>query len=130
MDNILISSVKLLSPGHTQHGQVVDILIETGNIGKIAKNIKLNDKKVQVIDGTGCVASPGFFDLNATFGEPGLETKEDIETGTEVAAAGGFTGVAVHPNTNPPIHSRSEVALVVNRAKGNLVDVYPIGAIS
>src|SRR5690606_36000883 len=43
---------------------------------------------------------------------------------------GGYTGVAVYPNTNPPIHSSSEVALVVNSAKGNIVDVYPVGTIS
>src|SRR5690606_1371754 len=34
------------------------------------------------------------------------------------------------PNTNPPIHSRSEVALIVNSAKGNLVDVFPVGTVS
>jgi len=38
--------------------------------------------------------------------------------------------VAIHPNTNPPLHSRSEIALVVNTAKGNLVNVFPIGSLS
>ncbi|WP_400263569.1 dihydroorotase family protein [Sphingobacterium sp. SG20118] len=46
------------------------------------------------------------------------------------AAAGGFTAVAVMPNTEPAIQSRAEVALIVNIAKGNLVDVLPIGAVS
>ncbi|NGM65193.1 dihydroorotase [Sphingobacterium sp. SGR-19] len=130
MDNILISSAQLIVPGHPQNGNIVDILIESGNISRIAPRIKQTNKQIRVIDGKGAIVSAGFFDLHANFGEPGLETKEDIITGTAAAAAGGYTGVAVYPNTNPPIHSRSEVALVVNSAKGNIVDVYPVGTIS
>ncbi|RZF62295.1 dihydroorotase [Sphingobacterium corticibacterium] len=130
MDNILISSAQLILPGHPQNGKIVDILIEKGCISRIAPNIKPTTKKLHIVDGKGAVVSAGFFDLHANFGEPGLETKEDITTGIAAAAAGGYTGVAVYPNTNPPIHSRSEVALVVNTAKGNIVDVYPVGTIS
>lgn len=130
MDNILISSAQLILPGHPQNGNIVDILIEKGHISRIAPDIKPTNKKIHNLDGKGRVVSAGFFDLHANFGEPGLETKEDITTGTKAAAAGGYTGVAVYPNTNPPIHSRSEVALIVNSAKGNIVDVYPVGTIS
>lgn len=130
MDNILISSAQLVLPGHPQNGNIVDILIEKGRISRVAKNIRPTNKKLHVVDGKGRMISAGFFDLHANFGEPGLETKEDITTGTAAAAAGGYTGVAVYPNTNPPIHSRSEVALIVNSAKGNIVDVYPVGTIS
>jgi len=130
MDNILISSAQFILPGHPQNGKIVDILIEKGCISRIAPNIKPTTKKTHIVDGKGAVVSAGFFDLHANFGEPGLETKEDITTGIAAAAAGGYTGVAVYPNTNPPIHSRSEVALVVNTAKGNIVDVYPVGTIS
>ncbi|TYR35354.1 dihydroorotase [Sphingobacterium phlebotomi] len=130
MDNILISSAQLILPGHPHNGNIVDILIEKGHISRIAPDIKPTNKKIHNVDGKGRVVSAGFFDLHANFGEPGLETKEDITTGTKAAAAGGYTGVAVYPNTNPPIHSRSEVALIVNSAKGNIVDVYPVGTIS
>lgn len=130
MDNILISAAQLLWPGHSKNGDIVDILIEKGQISRVAKNIKPTHKKLRVLDGKGCIVSAGFFDLHANFGEPGLETKEDLATGTAAAAAGGYTGVAVYPNTNPPIHSRSEVALIVNSTKGNLVDVRPVGTIS
>jgi dihydroorotase len=73
---------------------------------------------------------PGFFDLNCNVGELGLEVKEDLQTGTAAAAAGGFTGIALMPNTQPPVHSKAEVEYLLNRAKGNLVDIYPLGAIS
>ncbi len=130
MATILITSATLVSASHPLHLTSVDVLVKNGKIEKIAKNIKTDDKKLQVIDAKDSFLAVGFFDLNVNFGEPGYETKEDIQTGTAAAAAGGFTAVAVHPNTNPPVHSRSEVALIVNAAKGNIVDVYPVGAIS
>ena len=130
MKSLLITSVKVILPGNEHHQQTVDIFIEKGKIAQIGNIIKVADKNVETIDGTGKLLSPGFFDLHANFGEPGLETKEDIQTGAAAAAAGGFTAVAVMPNTEPAIQSRSEVALVVNAAKGNIVDVHPIGAIS
>lgn len=130
MKSLLITSVKVILPGNEYHQQTVDVFIEKGKIAQIGNTIKVADKNVETIDGTGKILSPGFFDLHANFGEPGLETKEDIRTGTAAAAAGGFTAVAVMPNTEPAIQSRSEVALVVNAAKGNIVDVHPIGAIS
>src|SRR5690606_22565477 len=117
-------------PNHKFNGQHVDILIKEGLIADIGNKITRKDKNIQIIDAADAVVSAGFFDLNANIGEPGYETKEDVRSGTAAAAAGGFTGISVHPNTNPAIQSRSEVSLLVNAAKGNLVDVYPIGAIS
>lgn len=130
MKSVLITSVKVVLPGNEFDQQVVDVFIEKGKISKIAKSIEVADKNIEIFDGTGNVLSAGFFDLNANFGEPGLETKEDITSGSAAAAAGGFTAVAVMPNTEPAIQSRAEVALIVNIAKGNLVDVLPIGAVS
>jgi len=129
MATLIITSATLISSSHPLHLSKVDVLIKNGKIEQLANHIPV-DPKVQHMDGTDCYLSAGFFDLNVNLGEPGYETKEDITTGTAAAAAGGFTAVAVHPNTNPPIHSRAEVALIVNTAKGNLVDVYPIGAVS
>lgn len=130
MNTILITSAQLILPDHIFHKQVVDVLIKNGKIADISKKIETKDKDIQIIQGEGLMLSPGFFDLNVNIGEPGLETKEDVKTGTAAAAAGGFTGIAVHPNTSPALQSRSEVSLLVNIAKGNLVDVHPIGAIS
>ena len=130
MNTFLITSAKLILPGHTYNGQQVDILIQDGVIADLGNKISPKDRNIQVIDASSAVVSAGFFDLNANIGEPGYETKEDVQSGTAAAAAGGFTGISVHPNTNPAIHSRSEVSLLVNAAKGNLVDVYPIGSIS
>ncbi len=130
MDTLLITSAKVAFPNSPFHNAEVDVLVEKGKITAVAPRIELGDKKVRVFDAKGQYIAPGFFDLNVNFGEPGLETKEDVLTGCAAAVAGGFTGVAVHPNTQPPVYTHSEVALIVSRAKDLPVDVYPVGAIS
>lgn len=130
MNNFLISDALLLLPGHPLHGKKVALYIERGKVKQLTASGIKPDPKTTVIDGAGQFLSPGFFDLNARFGEPGLETKEDIASGCAAAIAGGFTGVALQPNTVPPIDSQSGVALLVNRAKDQPVDVHPVGAIS
>jgi len=125
--NLLIKSATISDPGSPYYQQVTDVLIENGQIVKIAKGI---ESDAEIFDARGKQLSPGFFDLNCNIGELGLETKEDLKTGTQAAAAGGFTGLALMPNTQPPAHSKSEIEYLVNRAKNNLVDIYPLGAIS
>jgi len=127
--NILIRSAKIISPGSGYHHKVKDILIEKGAIAAIGDKLP-NGKKYKEITGKGLTVSPGWLDLFAFLGDPGYESSEDIKTGTKAAAAGGFTGVCCMPNTKPAIHSKSEVEYVINKAKGNVVDIYPIGAIS
>ena len=128
MTRLLIKNATILDKESPHHSQAADLLIVDGVISHIGKAGKTDE--MEVIDGTGQYLSPGFFDMNVNFGEPGLETKEDIESGSRAAAAGGFTGVALMPNTQPPVHSKSEVAYLVNRAQNNLVDMFPLGSIS
>ena len=125
--NLLIKSATIVDPNSPFDQKVADILIQNGTIAKIASNI-ISDETV--FDAKGKHVSPGFFDLNCNIGELGFETKETLETGTRAAAAGGFTGVALMPNTQPPVHSKAEVEYLCNRAKNTLVDVYPLGTIS
>ncbi|WP_184549701.1 dihydroorotase [Mucilaginibacter sp. FT3.2] len=125
--NLLIKSATILDPGSPFHQQIADILIENGVITRIADDIEAD---AELVDAEGKYVSPGFFDLNCNIGELGLETKEDIKSGTRAAAAGGFTGLAMMPNTANPVHSKAEVEYLINRSKNNLVDVYPLGTIS
>ena len=125
--NLLIKSATIIDPNSPFHQQIADVLIENGVITEIAEEIEAN---AEIVEAAGKYLSPGFFDLNSNIGELGLETKEDLITGTNAAAAGGFTGIALMPSTVPPVHSKAEIEYLLNRAKGNLVDVYPLGAIS
>jgi len=125
--NLLIKSATIIDPNSPFNQKIADVLIEKGIITRIAADIEAD---AEVIEAEGKYLSPGFFDLNCNIGEPGLETKEDLYTGTKAAVAGGFTGIALMPNTVPPVHSKSEIEYILNRSKKNLVDVYPLGAIS
>lgn len=125
--NLLIKSCTLVDPQSPFHLKEVDVLIEGGKIAQISSKI---DFKGEVINAKNKFLAPGFFDMNASLGEPGLETKEDFETGTKAAMAGGFTGLAVMPHNHPTTDSKSQVEFIINKAKGKLVDIYPYGTIS
>lgn len=130
--NLLITGVTIADPNSKFNQQKCDVRIEDGKITAVDNKLGgLSAVKGEtVFDGAGSVLSPGFFDLNCSIGDPGFETKEDIYTATAAAAAGGFTGLAVLPHAKPVIHSKGEVAYIINKAKGNLVDVMPVGAVS
>jgi dihydroorotase len=88
-------------------------------------------EKPSVIDAKGCVVCPGLIDMHVHFREPGFEYKETITSGCQSAAAGGFTSVAVMPNTNPVNDTRAvtEHILSLARTEG-IINVYAIGAIT
>lgn len=130
MKNLLIQSATILHPNSPFNGKLADVLIIDGKIFEIGNKIAAPNAKTVIISGKGQFLSPGFLDINVNFGEPGLETKEDIDSGCSAAVAGGFTGVAQMPNTQPPIHSKAEVSYLVNKSQNTLVDIFPIGCIS
>lgn len=126
----LIKSAKVVDPSSPHNGKIVSILIENGTIRKISSGKIDVPGSAKVIDQPGLHVAPGFFDMQVNFRDPGLEYKEDLLSGCVAAAAGGFTGVAVMPGTHPPIHSKAEIEYVKNKTAGNLVDVFPVGAIT
>ncbi|MCX7922948.1 MAG: dihydroorotase [Clostridia bacterium] len=108
---------------------VYDILIEDGKISSIEKDLDVTN--VDLIDASGKYVLPGLVDAHCHLRDPGLEYKEDIETGTKSAAMGGFTSIACMPNTNPVIDNQAVVRYILSKAKSDgMVNVYPIGAIS
>ena len=105
-----------------------DILIEDGKISKISANIKADCK---VIDAAGKHVLPGFIDMHVHLREPGFEGKEDIESGSKAAVAGGFTQVCCMPNTNPVCDNAVVVSYIKYRQQQvNLCKINPIGAIT
>lgn len=107
----------------------MDVLIENGIVSQLG--MALNADGAEIIDANGMLVMPGFVDAHCHLREPGFEYKEDIETGTRSAAAGGFTSIACMPNTNPVIDNKAIVSYIKERAsKVGMVNVFPIGAIS
>lgn len=127
--DLLIKSAFIVDPQSPFHSKTKDILIRGGKIVAVGRQIK-TPEKCRVFESPNLHVSPGWFDMYASFCDPGLEYKEDLQTGAKAAAWGGFTGVGLKPDTIPPIHSKSEVEYIINKTRGNIVDVYPYGALS
>lgn len=67
------------------------------------------------INANGMALMPSFVDLHAHFRDPGFTAKEDIESGSKAAVAGGYGTVVLMPNTDPPVSTAKEVR--TNNAK-------------
>ncbi|NLW92280.1 MAG: dihydroorotase [Syntrophomonadaceae bacterium] len=125
---LLIKSGQVIDPVNGIN-EVMDLLVEDGKI--IAVENKIESKEAVVIDATGKYVCPGFIDMHVHLREPGFEYKEDINSGSRAAAAGGFTTICCMPNTNPVIDNAAVASFVRDRGRRTgLVNVRPIGAIT
>ncbi len=70
------------------------------------------------LDARGLTVLPGVIDTQVHFREPGMEHKEDLESGTRGAVLGGVTAIFEMPNTKPPTTSREALEDKLNRAAG------------
>lgn len=124
----LIKGGKVIDPAnHIQ--EVLDVLVENGQILSVEKKIKAAD--AEIIDVKGMIVAPGFIDMHVHLREPGFEHKEDIASGTRAAAVGGFTTICCMPNTQPVVDNLAAASFVRERAKkSGVVNVLPIGAIT
>jgi len=106
------------------------LFVERGVIKKTPPGVE-KIPGVKVIDAHGMIVAPGFVDMHVHLREPGFENKETIKTGTESAAAGGFTAVACMPNTNPVNDNAAVTEYILMKARTEgAVRVFPIGAIT
>ena len=126
---ILLKGLRLFNPEQSLD-IVSDILLKDGKIEKIGSLNTSEYKDAKEIDFSGKICVPGLYDMHVHLREPGREDKETVVTGSNSAAAGGFTGIACMPNTDPTIDSAEVVTFIIDRAKEHLVDVNPIGAIT
>ncbi len=88
-------------------------------------------EKVRVIEGNGRWLVPAFTDLHAHLREPGQEYKEDVFSGLNAAAAGGYAHVCVMANTSPVNDNRAITEMMIARAaEHGGPRLHPIGAIT
>jgi dihydroorotase len=111
-----------------------DVLIERDKISAIGPAGSFDatlDASTEIIEADGLWVAPGFIDLHVHLREPGEEYKETILTGSQAAAAGGFTSICCMPNTKPVNDNSSVTDFILHRAsQADLVRVFPIGAVS
>lgn len=126
MSNLLIQNATL------PDGNVTDILITGEFITAIGENLPADSAdSAETIDATGLVVLPGLVDLHTHLREPGFEQSETILTGSQSAAAGGFTAVHAMANTLP-VQDTAGVVEQVRRIglEAGYVDVVPVGAVT
>ncbi len=106
-----------------------EMLIKGKRIAQIAD--KISDTADHTIDAAGACVFPGFIDIHTHLRDPGYTYKEDIVSGTQSAAKGGFTSICAMPNTDPVTDNIASVEYIQLRAKEHgSARVYVIGALT
>ena len=126
---LLIRAVTIIDPASKFHSQTKDILIKDGKIASVKHRIDAG-KDDEIFEAENLFLSPGWCDLCAYLCDPGYEYKEDLQSGLKAAAYGGFTAVAVMPNTLPVTDNQSQIAYLLNKTRNNVVDLLPVGAVT
>ncbi len=124
--SLLIKNGRLIDPLAKKDG-LFDILCSDGKISKIGRGIS---SRGRVIDAKGLVVSPGFIDLHSHLREPGYEHKETIRSGTESAAAGGFTTIVCMANTLPVNDNAVITKFIQEKGRAGVGNLLVVGAIS
>lgn len=125
---VIIRNAKIIDSQSAHNGKTVDILVNKGIIELIAKKIDQSIKNE--ITGKDLVVGPGFCDLRSFSREPGFEAMETLESLAAVAAAGGYTSVAVMPNTNPIINHKSDLNYFKRFSQQSLTQLLPVAAVT
>lgn len=127
MSLLLIKNGRVVDPANGVD-EVTDLWIDNDVIAAIGAYNRPAD---QTIDATGQIVCPGLIDMHVHLREPGQEWKEDIESGSRAAVAGGVTSMCCMPNTGPHIDHAGIVRQIIERARQvNLCHVHPIGAVT
>ena len=125
---LLIKNGTVINPGDKKITKA-DVLVTDGVISKVASGLK--DAADETYDAKGCYVMPGFIDLHVHLRDPGLEYKEDIQTGGAAALHGGFTTIVAMPNTKPVADKPDVINYVKNKAAAvTKVHVLQAGAVT
>ena len=116
--------------------QTYDVIVRGGEVanhaGRGMADVGVRDGRIafvgdlshasagEVIDARGLTVLPGVIDTQVHFREPGLEWKEDLETGSRAAALGGVTAVFEMPNTEPTTTDPDTLADKLSRARDRM----------
>jgi len=124
---LLIKNGQVIDPANGIDKKA-DLWIEDGKIIAVGNH---GGKADETIDAAGKIVCPGLIDMHVHLREPGQEWKEDIESGSRAAVAGGVTSMCCMPNTGPHIDHAAVARQIIERANQvGLCNVHPIGAVT
>jgi dihydroorotase len=100
--------------------------------GKIVKLLSAEERRhARVVDARGLIVAPGLVDIHVHLREPGQTHKENIESGSAAAAAGGVTSMVCMPNTSPACDNAGAIQLINDViARQAVVNIWPTGCIT
>jgi dihydroorotase len=93
-----------------------DVVVRSGRIAELAVPGADTDG-LEEVDAEGLHAFPAFFDPHVHLRTPGQEHKEDVETGSRAAAAGGYCGILAMANTQPPVSTPADIEALREAAR-------------
>ncbi|MBS6600845.1 MAG: dihydroorotase [Clostridium sp.] len=125
---ILIKNGRVIDPKNNID-EKLDIIIKDERIYKIG-HFQDNGEYEKIIDAEGKIVSPGLIDVHVHFRDPGFTYKEDIFTGAEAAAKGGFTTVICMANTNPIVDNEETLKYILDKAKKAKIKILQAAAIT
>ena len=96
-----------------------DVVIRDGKVAELAAPGAGEASGGEIVEAEGLHAVPAFFDPHVHLRTPGREDKEDIETGTRAAAAGGYCGILAMANTEPPVDTPAAIESLRERAEAD-----------
>ena len=96
---------------------VHDVVVRGGKIAELAAPGEGSADGAEVVEAEGMHAFPAFFDPHVHLRTPGHEHKEDVETGSRSAAAGGYCGILAMANTDPPVSTAADVSALREQAR-------------
>ncbi|HAI76952.1 MAG TPA: dihydroorotase [Microscillaceae bacterium] len=133
-NQILIQNVLLIDPFSPWHRQYVNLALEQGYICQVSpveQDLQISLQNFRIFPANGLSMTIGWFDLGAHFQDPGNEHKETLTSGCQAATQGGFTEVALLPNTQPVIAHKQEVAYILQHNQpSQIVKVHPLAAVT
>ncbi|MGB9636329.1 MAG: dihydroorotase, partial [Thermoplasmata archaeon] len=118
----LVISGRIFYEGRLTYGSIA---IDDGKIVKIGRSLK----GIENLDYGERIILPGFVDIHVHFREPGMEHKENFETGSKAGLRGGITTYFEMPNTRPPADRYSRIEEKIRIAKSKSYSDFGIYAL-
>jgi dihydroorotase len=129
MSTLVLAGGRVVDPA-SGFDAVADVVLHDGKVAAVGAGAGAAYPGAERLDVSGKVVCPGLIDLHVHLREPGQTKKEDIVTGANCAARGGFTTVVCMPNTSPAIDNPGTVALIQDKAQQACVRVEVTGALT